>query len=336
MFQFPARLIGGGVRQWLDNDREAAICALFRRSFYLEATNGDLVCIGPAAIGAGPLNMICDLPGGIDWEGSGLQPGARASISDSRITVVGTYEFDASDARTWQPPALSENWTNATLTSGLAALETAAPAHDLSDGLAGLVLHYVPEIAAARSGFDGLGIWLDDAIRNPKGELAPPPPKIASLIGLGPGLTPSGDDLVGGVMIALRMFDHQTAADCLAGWALPIARQNTGKISIAHLTEAAGGEGADALHRVIALIADGDKTGLKPGLDEIDAIGHSSGWDALAGAVAVMRRMARSWKPRVPRRGHLTAQPIYRLFPTSRPARNRSADLPPRRKPTPG
>jgi len=294
MFRFPAKLIGSGVRQWLDNNREAAICAVFRRSFYLEATNGELVCIGPAAIGAGPLNMICDLPSGIDWDASGLQPKARASISDSRIVVVGPYEFDASDAQTWQPQGLSENWTNATLTSGLAALETAASAHDLSDGLAGLVRHDVPAIAAARGGFDGLGIWLDDAIRNPRGGLAPPPPEIEPLIGLGPGLTPSGDDLIGGVMIALRMFGHQTAADCLAGWALPIARRNTGKISIAHLTQAAGGEGADALHRIIALIADGTETGLKPSLDEIDAIGHSSGWDALAGAVAVMRRIARS------------------------------------------
>jgi Protein of unknown function (DUF2877) len=295
MFRFPATLIGGGARDHLISAREGAVLAVFRRSFYLETPAGALVCIGPAAIGAGPLNMICDLPDRTDWDASGLKPDARVSISGFRITVAGQFEFDFEAAPLWRPAALSEQWTETTLATGFAALDIAATAHDLSDGLAALVLRDPPAVnrvvAAARPGHHELGNWLDRAMRTPPDDMREPPPGIASLFGLGPGLTPSGDDLIGGAMIALRGFGHGAAADCLAGWALPIARRNTGKISLAHLARAALGEGADALHRAIVVIADGDTTRLKPCLAAIDAIGHSSGWDALAGAVAVMRRI---------------------------------------------
>lgn len=296
MFEFHARLIGAGAKNHLESDSshqgDAVILAVFRRSFYLETSGGGLVCIGPKAIGAGPINMICDLPDGIDWEASGLRPDARAGIARNRLVVAGQYEFDFGNAAVWRPVSLPEDWTAADLRRGLGALDAAASAYDLSDGLAALVGRDGTAIPAAQKGYDALGQWLNDAIPAPQNPVSDPPAEIASLIGLGPGLTPSGDDLIGGAMVALHMFRQPEAAKCLARWALPIARRNTGKISLAHLTQAAGGEGADALHRVIAAITDGDEAALQPCLQEIDAIGHSSGWDALAGAIAVMRQVS--------------------------------------------
>ena len=99
------------------------------------------------------------------------------------------------------------------------------------------------------------------------------------LIGLGPGLTPSGDDYLGGMLVALRRTGRTMQAEGLWRWLQPRLRERTSAISAAHLAAAAAGEGHEALHSVL----DGELD-----LDALDAVGHTSGWDALAGAAAVL------------------------------------------------
>ena len=103
-----------------------------------------------------------------------------------------------------------------------------------------------------------------------------------SLIGLGPGLTPAGDDFVGGAMIALRVCGTTAGdaalADRVAAWALPLAKERSSRISRAHLECAAEGEGHEALHD---LLCTGDATHL----ERLAGIGHTSGLDAAAGAL---------------------------------------------------
>jgi hypothetical protein len=101
------------------------------------------------------------------------------------------------------------------------------------------------------------------------------------LIGLGPGLTPSGDDYLGGVMVALHLLDRPSQAASLWRWLEPRLASRTGAISAAHLVAAATGEAHEALHDVLDGALD---------FDALDAVGHCSGWDALAGSVAVLQR----------------------------------------------
>ena len=103
-----------------------------------------------------------------------------------------------------------------------------------------------------------------------------------SLIGLGPGLTPAGDDFVGGAMIALRAFGQSALAGRVAAWALPLAKERTNRISRAHLQCAAAGEGHEALHDFL-------KTFGKEELDRLARVGHTSGLDAAAGALLALR-----------------------------------------------
>jgi hypothetical protein len=108
-----------------------------------------------------------------------------------------------------------------------------------------------------------------------------------ALIGLGPGLTPAGDDFAGGAMIALRAFGHAALADCIAAWALPLAERNTGRISRAHLACAAAGEGHEALHDMLCSL--GEKSRFDASMEKLDRVGHSSGRDAAAGALLALR-----------------------------------------------
>jgi len=106
-----------------------------------------------------------------------------------------------------------------------------------------------------------------------------------ALIGLGPGLTPAGDDFVGGAMIALRAFGSTALADRIAAWALPLAQERTNRISRAHLQCAATGEGHEALHDLLCSFEEKH-------LERLARVGHTSGLDAAAGALLALK-----WRP---------------------------------------
>ena len=108
-----------------------------------------------------------------------------------------------------------------------------------------------------------------------------------ALIGLGAGLTPAGDDFVGGAMIALRAQGKPEVADRIAAWALPLAATNTNRISRAHLECAAAGEGHEFLHELLSSLGDREKS--EAALGKLSRIGHTSGVDAAAGALLGMQ-----------------------------------------------
>ncbi|HUZ30827.1 MAG TPA: DUF2877 domain-containing protein, partial [Xanthobacteraceae bacterium] len=119
---------------------------------------------------------------------------------------------------------------------------------------------------------------------------APLPRSIENLIGLGPGLTPSGDDFIGGLMVALHYLGFAEIAATIAGAVLPIASRDTNTISAQLLRCAATGQAASTLFDILKAILTGDS--IEAGLDAIDAIGHTSGWDSLAGAALVCRALS--------------------------------------------
>ena len=65
--------------------------------------------------------------------------------------------------------------------------------------------------------------------------------------------------------------------------------ERTSAISAAHLAAAAGGEVHEALHDLLTDLAAWESPDLLPSLSRLDALGHTSGWDALAGIVAVAK-----------------------------------------------
>jgi hypothetical protein len=104
---------------------------------------------------------------------------------------------------------------------------------------------------------------------------------------LGPGLTPSGDDVIGGALIVLHLLGEDRARDALWAALRPHAKTATGDISFAHLEAAAEGLGHEAMHRIANALMSGDDN-LREKLDAVHAIGHTSGWDALVGIVAAL------------------------------------------------
>lgn len=174
--------------------------------------------------------------------------------------------IELAPAPIWMPPPLP-GWRNAELRAGLARATAMRPAK--RSGVWN---------DAYAAGLASLRTWaLDDAALDP----------CRDLIGLGPGLTPSGDDALGGAAIALRVFGHAKRADELGSFLRANAPGRTSDISLAHLRAAADGEGSAAFHDALRdLVTGGDFASL-------DRIGASSGWDAMDGAIVVLTNASR-------------------------------------------
>jgi len=235
---------------------EGEVCAVFRRSFYLRYGEKRFACVGDASLGRGPLNAL---------------------VSAFSAPAVGeTVEISLQGCASWEPAA-----PGAAARPNLDALRACLDGHVPADGLGCLILGVHNALSVhAQPAIEALDRWLAG---NALG------PEAAQLIGLGPGVTPSGDDYLGGMLVALRFLGRRAQADSLWRWLEPRLGGATGAISAAHLAAAAAGEAHEALHEVLGNLSAWQTPDLHPALSKLDAVGHSSGWDALAGAVAVAK-----------------------------------------------
>jgi len=246
---FRARVAGRFVQQG-----EGDVRAVFRRSFYVAFPGERYACVGDASLGRGPINALVD---------------------DFRLPAIGErIALSTEGAELWSPRALPPH-----ATPDVRALRAAARGRVPAEGLGCLVVDAHNALSGhAQPALDAIERWLVGNALDEDAQI---------LIGLGPGLTPSGDDYLGGVLIALYQLGRVPQARGLWRWLEP-RLSRTSAISGAHLTAAAAGEGHEALHRCLEAlcIPSADWTAA---LGALDGVGHCSGWDSLAGVVAVAK-----------------------------------------------
>lgn len=173
---------------------------------------------------------------------------------------------------------------------GLCAVRDIAANTPADTGLTGLVLGtdsptlLLAFADRAQAAIGDLRLWLDapddraDALER----------GVQALLGVGPGLTPSGDDFLVGMLVALHESGDRERQARLSEVVRRLALIRTSPISTAHLLAACDGMASDALHCAVQAVLC-NVPSLAGDLNTLAAIGHSSGWDALAGAVTVMK-----------------------------------------------
>jgi hypothetical protein len=274
--------------------------ATFERSAYLAVdgpAGSGLVALGDQALGRGPFTVNLRGPETADFvDAVGLAhrpQNGRVEERDGRwgIVLEGIPFIVLDGAEIWEPPkapiALAETVARgrALLGSGLVARIAALGPDD--PGLAPLA---VPGPLKRRTETLKAAAPLVEVVRAGLSEVLAShaagedfKSALTFLVGLGPGLTPSGDDLIGGLFLGLTAVGERAARDRL--WALIAdeVEELTNDISAMHLSVAADGAGSEAVHALLdaTLRADGD--GVAQTLDSVAAIGHSSGLDTAAG-----------------------------------------------------
>jgi Protein of unknown function (DUF2877) len=283
-----ASLLGPIAARALFGGAHGRVEAVFDRSFYLSLGAG-LICVGSASLGGGPLNVVCGCWPADPPMRALLSPGTAARIEDKTCSV-GALTISLACAPRWRPESASA-WNKVSLARGLAATTEVLRQSLAKDGL-GLINpasteHVLPRRGAAAAPRSYLTeILQEDAVSvgaRIVGE------RLAPLIGLGPGLTPSGDDYLGGVLVALAVVGRTALRDRLWQGVEPLLAQLTTDISRAHLAAAAEGFGSAALHRLLAAILTGKTDTIPDAMAVLASTGHTSGWDALAGAILVLR-----------------------------------------------
>jgi hypothetical protein len=230
---------------------EGEVRAVLRTSAYVRFAGERYACIGDASLGDGPLN---------------------ASVESFALPTLGErVELDVQNARRWTAPPLPPD-----------ALRNAARARVPREGLGGLVVDAHNALSGhAQPALDALERWLvgnaldDDA---------------AMLVGLGPGFTPAGDNYLCGMLVALNQFQRSAQASALWRWLKP-RLVRTSPISAAHVSAAAIGEGAQALHLCLVALCNGGLA-WDAVLPLLSGAHSTASWDALAGVVAVAKSAA--------------------------------------------
>lgn len=192
-----------------------------------------------------------------------VRPGMTATMGGGRIRAG---QLQVAVAGTWAP--------------GQPRFTQRARAFARAGELAGLIASTVPALprylSAPVSRFaDALAAADTEAVEH----------AALGLLGLGPGLTPSGDDIVAGALVTLRAFAGAPAlaarADTVAQTVVSSAPGRTSLVSADLLGHAAAGR---CVPQLAALLAALDRGGsLDAPLCALLSVGHSSGGDLTRG-----------------------------------------------------
>jgi hypothetical protein len=196
--------------------------------------------------------------------------------------------FDLAAAREWRPPA-PRNFVAPNVVTASRALVQSLVHLGRPEGFGVL-------LAGARPSFPldgaagGARAFLDACAA---GDASAASATAERLLGLGPGLTPAGDDLVGGAFFARRLLAEAGGVEAppwrtAAGTIRALAAGRTHRISATLLGDLLDGDGYAPLHDLAAALASSDTAAALGAATRLVRIGHSSGWDLLAGFLGAL------------------------------------------------
>ena len=293
---YPITSIGAPLAEMLpQTGRWGTVFAVFQRSCYLESVDGQVFCLADHRSGEGPLTLGIGLPPNATMSSLGVGEGCQLETDGGFLRLGRTSVLSTAKAIIWEPEPVGPTAAQDEILHRLDTLINLVTPLIPSDGLACVI----PNTAGIADGEPpqvdtenpALILAIPRLCRLSEGLVHSEPETIdravTGLLGLGPGLTPSGDDLLGGLLVALRAMP-QTAShlivDVLAGCVTRHAANKTTRISSAMLEQSARGNGSAAQHRLLRCLLGADsRSDISSAVLEQIQVGHTSGWDTLAG-----------------------------------------------------
>jgi hypothetical protein len=220
---------------------------------------------------------------GFSGTGLGLRAGQRVDMGGGwlRVDDVG-FALSADRAEIWSP-RIAVVGVPGDRTARRSAVQTAAAR--LSGGgllplLSGVVASDPGTSASTLRVARPMVGRLGRAVAG--GELGAAVDAGAGLIGLGQGLTPSGDDLLIGLTATLAALGDEAALPLARAWA-SVAPWRTGLVASELHRQAAAGAYSERLHDLTRAVLRGPTAGIPDALDRAAAWGATSGRDTILG-----------------------------------------------------
>jgi len=233
------------VQLWLQQPTAVSLLQRFGHVLNLIDATGTIIAIVQPSIGAGPFSIVVDAARPFPTT---INP--ATSIKKTAASLhIGPLHINLGRAQLWQPRPpwnLLRKQQHQWLTI-LPELETAVTRqqHRL---MAGSPAHFATRFQAAAGA-------VSEAIAHP--DAAGLETAVTQLAGLGPGLTPAGDDFLLGLLLGLWATRPEAEVVDLAEHVVETAVPRTTKLSAAWLKAAAAGEAWLAWHNLLATLLDG-------------------------------------------------------------------------------
>ncbi|RMG89826.1 MAG: DUF2877 domain-containing protein [Chloroflexi bacterium] len=272
-----AELVSPRARDWLLRNTAVRVLSVFDKACNLVDEGGDVVSLTTSELGAGPFAIV--LPFSRIFSDF-----IRLEMSVARVrtgVLVGGLEVDVRFARVWQPVP---SWHQLSATAVFPLLYTCLP----------------PSLREGQLDMSGFPLSVQDRVNDAitrlvtglvAEETAVTLPAVRTLAGLGHGLTPSGDDVLVGVMYGLWACWPTIKAQRWCKMLAETAVTCTNTLSAAWLQAASHGEATPPWHELVNGLITDSKTAVTLALARIQQTGHTSGTDALIGFTHLLRQL---------------------------------------------
>ena len=247
------------VNDWLTNSHHSRILHVFDHACNLINEDREVLSIVTSQIGNGPFNLVID-----DNVLFSDYLSLQSPISNSPNHLnLGSLTINTIDATIWSP---HPDWE-----------KLHAQKEDILNQLTKLPItnYQFPHSPASN--------LLVSALAN--ADLPSAINAAQQLAGLGIGLTPAGDDFILGAILAAWIIYPPEIASVVANDVANTAAPLTTSLSAAWLNSAGRGEAGILWHNFFDALIFNDSIIVQKAVEELLAVGHTSGYDALAGFV---------------------------------------------------
>ncbi len=288
------------------------VSAVLSNSIYLQSEGGDLVGLVDSRRADGPITIRVS---GLDRVVGTLKgvAGGCFTANSLVLNICDSLEIDMTKAVPWVPPAVTLTANNDELHEAIVELHSTICALDAKSGLGPLVsampvafqtkmnvlvtsdtIAGDPVLRRAAGAFAALEENWE------AGDAAGAANTATRLLGLGPGLTPSGDDALAGLIATLKWFEQDSErakpmGRSIAKAVLKEAPICTTRLSAQLLGYAAQGLLYEPAMRLGAALLAGRKDSIGAAAIQLFEIGHTSGTDIAVGVLVGAMLCARRW-----------------------------------------
>lgn len=279
--------VGGGARQ-------GAIHSVFARAVNLRLEHGAWVSVTATELPLAANGVAVWLPAGRSWPALGVRVGQPCALDREGLWLpLAPLRIAWAGALRWSPrPPVRPGLPPARLAVRLARLRALA-LRAAREGLAPLLAQLTATAASSASPLARRALpALNQLCRAARtGDPVAAAAAARGLAGLGPGLTPAGDDLLAGFvatwLLAARALGRDVrAARRLTAVLVAAASPRASSLGAGWLAHAARGEVSDAQGALLALLlAPEEAPALDAAAARVLAHGATSGADWLAGVV---------------------------------------------------
>jgi hypothetical protein len=298
---FRAVSIGQAALRSIMKSRDGEVHSVFERTFNI-LIGRELVGVGRSGISLSPIDLVTDIPADKTIPSLGIKKGMPVRMDGKRMLVGDSIVISLEGVKRWRPPTSVKKHLGVKLIARNLELAKKRAIDKDGDKGFGQLLRHIDAIARgeapAVSGLNRVARkalpHIIDLLRSANsGDMDGVRDAARRLIGLGPGLTPSADDMLTGFTATLwwvsrSLNKRKTLVDRIND-AIISQSGVTNLLSRQLLQHAARGEVNQRLGELLKAIFTGKDSEIEPLVERVMKIGETSGIDMMFGLLLGMK-----------------------------------------------